>query len=416
MNKKLFTQLYNERRSNVWLLIELLLVSVVLWFTVDTLFVTLTTYTAPKGFDLTNTYKLDLEYINEKSADYIPNRTPEALQADVKELVNRLRRHPQVEAVSLSSHASPYSWSENGSSAQLDTLKSIEGLWKQVSPDFFRVFRYRGVNGETPEQLADLFKKGTMMASRNLFQPKHDVDLKDFVNRSFILFSDTTKYYPLVAALETVRRNDFEQACNSRTVVSYLSENEPFSALTSELCIRVRDGVPSTFAEDFMKELSANYQVGSILITKLTPFEAIRQNYLVDEMKELQSYLVGAGFLLLNIFLGLLGTFWFRTQQRRSEIALMMALGASKRAMFTRLMSEGMLLLAVVTPLAMVIDFNIAYAELTPSWYLTSYSVGRFFICTFSTFALIALMIFLGIWFPARKAMRIQLAETLHED
>ena len=165
-----------------------------------------------------------------------------------------------------------------------------------------------------------------------------------------------------------------------------------------------------------MKELSANYQVGSVLITKLTPFEAIRQNYLVDEMKELQSYLVGAGFLLLNIFLGLLGTFWFRTQQRRSEIALMMALGASKRAMFTRLMSEGMLLLAVVTPLAMVIDFNIAYAELTPSWYLTSYSVGRFFICASSTFALIALMIFLGIWFPARKAMRIQLAETLHED
>ena len=416
MNKKLFTQLYNERRSNAWLLIELLLVSVVLWFTVDTLFVTLTTYTAPKGFDITNTYKLELEYINEKSADYIPNRTPEALDADVKELIKRLRRHPQVEAISLSEHASPYALSINTRSVQMDTLESVECHWKQVSPDFFRVFRYRGANGETPEQLAELLKEGTMIASRNLFQPKHDVDISAYRNRSLTLSSDTTKYYPLVAALEIIRYNDFEQACNSRTIVSYLSENNPFSLLTSELCIRVRDGVPPTFADDFMKELSANYQVGSVFITKLTPFEAIRQNRHVDEMKDLQSYLVGAGFLLLNIFLGLLGTFWFRTQQRRAEIALMMALGASKRAMFTRLMSEGLLLLAVVTPLAMVIDFNIAYAELTPSWHFSSYSVGRFFICTFTTFALIALMIFLGIWFPARKAMKIQLAETLHED
>ena len=101
MNKKLFTQLYNERRSNAWLLIELLLVSVVLWYVIDTLFVTLTTYTDSKGFDITNTYKLDIEYQDEKSPDYIPNRTQEELHADMGELVNRLRRHSQVEAVSV---------------------------------------------------------------------------------------------------------------------------------------------------------------------------------------------------------------------------------------------------------------------------------------------------------------------------
>ena len=133
-------------------------------------------------------------------------------------------------------------------------------------------------------------------------------------------------------------------------------------------------------------------------------------------MNELRNNLVGAGFLLVNIFLGLLGTFWFRTQQRRAEIALMMALGASKRVMFVRLISEGILLLAVVTPLALIINFNIAYAELTPLWNLTSLSVGRFFISAFIAFALMLLMIILGIWFPARKAMKIQLAEALHED
>lgn len=58
---------------------------------------------------------------------------------------------------------------------------------------------------------------------------------------------------------------------------------------------------------------------------------------------------MGMGFLLLNIFLGLLGTFWFRTQQRRSEIALHKAHGASDMSIFVRLISEGLLLLLLIT-------------------------------------------------------------------
>lgn len=44
MNKKLLKQIVNERRSNSWLFIELLLVSIVLWYVVDYMFVTLYTY------------------------------------------------------------------------------------------------------------------------------------------------------------------------------------------------------------------------------------------------------------------------------------------------------------------------------------------------------------------------------------
>ena len=412
MNKKIITQLYNERLANAWLLVELLLVSVVLWYAVDTLFVTLTTYTEPKGFDITNTYELDMAFQEEKSPDYIPNRTKEELHADAKELVDRLRRHPQIEAVSVSAASTPYNMSAKTQVARIDTMDNYASH-RQVTPDFFRVFRYKGANGETPEQLAELLKEGTLMASRNLFQQKYNVDLNGFVNKSFTLGGDTTKSFTLVSALDVVRLTDFKQSCKSLTIVSLLPENR--LADGPELSIRVREGTPKTFAEDLMAQ-AAHYRVGNVFILKATPFEAIRHNFQLDDMNELRNYLVGAGFLLVNIFLGLLGTFWFRTHQRRAEIALMMALGASKRAMFIRLMSEGMLLLVVVTPLAMLIDFNIAYAELTPSWYFSTYSVGRFFICTFSTFALIALMIFLGIWFPARKAMRIQLAETLHED
>ena len=48
MNKKLFTQIKNEWRSNLWLVTELLLVSVVLC------------YNEPRGFDISHCYLVQM--------------------------------------------------------------------------------------------------------------------------------------------------------------------------------------------------------------------------------------------------------------------------------------------------------------------------------------------------------------------
>ena len=44
MNKKLLTQIKNEWRSNLWLVTELLLVSVVMWYIVDYMYVKAAVY------------------------------------------------------------------------------------------------------------------------------------------------------------------------------------------------------------------------------------------------------------------------------------------------------------------------------------------------------------------------------------
>ena len=131
-------------------------------------------------------------------------------------------------------------------------------------------------------------------------------------------------------------------------------------------------------------------------------------------MNQLRNYCIGMGFLLLNIFLGLLGTFWFRTQQRRSEIALHKVNGATDRAMFSRLLCEGMFLLLIVTVPALVIDFSLAHAELNSWRNGTTLEWDRLLLCAGAAFVLTGLMIVIGIWYPARRAMRIQPAEALH--
>ena len=185
MNKKLLKQIVNERRSNSWLFIELLLVSIVLWYVVDYMFVTLYTYFEPRGFDIENTYRVEFDYLTEKSPDYIANRTDEEAHADMRELLDRLRRRPGVEAVSMSQNSFPYNGSNSGMDVRLDTMESKYNIRRWVTPDFFRVFRYQGANGETPEQLAALLKEGTFMVSRNVFESRYKIDLKDYVGKEF---------------------------------------------------------------------------------------------------------------------------------------------------------------------------------------------------------------------------------------
>ena len=92
MNKKLLKQIVNERRSNAWLFVELLLVSIILWYVVDYMFVHLYNYSEPRGFDTENTYRVEFDYLTEKSPDYISGRTEEENNADIRELLDRLRR------------------------------------------------------------------------------------------------------------------------------------------------------------------------------------------------------------------------------------------------------------------------------------------------------------------------------------
>ena len=74
------------------------------------------------------------------------------------------------------------------------------------------------------------------------------------------------------------------------------------------------------------------------------------------------------------------------------------------------------LLLLIVTIPALVIDFNLAKLELNAWRNGTTLEWDRLLLCAAATFVLIGLMIAIGIWYPARKAMQVQPAEALHDE
>lgn len=415
MTKKLFTQIKNEWRSNTWLALELLVVSVVMWYIVDYIYTQAATAMEPRGFDIEHCYLINMGRLTDKSPDYIPNQSAEEQQEDIQEMLDRLKHRPDVEAVSLSQNSYPYNGSNSTAEVQYDTLRSPNWTIRSlVTPDFVRVFRYRGTRGETPEQLAVMLEKDDQfLASDNLFR-KYNVPLTSLVGKRFNLFGDTTNTVKLAAAIQNVRYSDYQQARYSYRMLYKMPST--WMDYSKEWCVRVRADQDHDFIERLKADSERLYRVGNIFITEVRSFTEIRDDFQRSWKNGLRNYMTGMGFLLLNIFLGLLGTFWFRTQQRRSEIALHKAHGATDISIFKRLLCEGWLLLVLVTPLALVIDYNLASLELNSWRNGTTLEWGRLLLCAVITFVLIALMIAIGIGIPARKAMKVQPAEALHDE
>ena len=139
MNKKLFTQIRNEWRSNLWLALELLVVSVVMWYIIDLLYCRLATYMEPRGFDTEHCYLITMGVLTDKSPDYTPYSDTHKQTDEVRELVERLRRRPEVEAVSLSQNSYPYNGSNGSAEVDYDTLHAPRWTIRRiVTPDFVR--------------------------------------------------------------------------------------------------------------------------------------------------------------------------------------------------------------------------------------------------------------------------------------
>ena len=122
---------------------------------------------------------------------------------------------------------------------------------------------------------------------------------------------------------------------------------------------------------------------------------------------------VCALFVLVMIFLGFLGTFWFRTQQRVPEIAIRKVNGASNRDIYMRFFAEGLVLLgiAVVLTLPLTVWIVMNLSDILQMPFPTSTIV----VAVVFAIVLLALLIVAGIYAPARKAAAVNAAEALKD-
>lgn len=444
MKRKLLRQIANEWRSNLWLAIELLVVSVVMWYITDYLATRITVLNMPMGVETDNCILIETETVPASSDSYDPADTTSSSWADnMRLIVRRLRSHPDVEAVGLaSSYAIPYTQNTNSQpivedTNGPDTLCTSYIAMRLVSPDYVKALRVRGANGESPEEIADILQRDEWLLCSNLFcytkAEARDTTLTNeywtqryihnltsdksyLIGRRFSggLYNDSISHR-IGAIIMPIKRHEYE--IPNGGLILKLDEADDQQLLQSYIIVRVKPEAYKTFVDEVLAKSSTYYRAGNIFPEYVTPLEQMRRDVQNESATMVRNFVVVMLFLMAGIFLGLLGTFWFRTQQRVSEIAVRMVNGATRGEIFRRLLSEGLLLLSIVTIPAAVCDWLLCHYELSNTvYYFDHFNATRFIITVAATYTLMALMIVLGIWFPASRAMKIEPAIALKDE
>lgn len=118
-------------------------------------------------------------------------------------------------------------------------------------------------------------------------------------------------------------------------------------------------------------------------------------------------------FLLVNVFLAMIGTFWFRVNRRRSELGLRMAIGSSRIDLKRLVIGESLVILTIASVPALLICLNMAYVDFL-SREVMEVTFGRLLTVSLLTWGILAGIIILAVWYPSHKAAYLEPAEALH--
>ena len=170
------------------------------------------------------------------------------------------------------------------------------------------------------------------------------------------------------------------------------------------MLIRVHPDADHDFRETFLSTMRAQLTAGNLSIVNLTRMEDYR-TYILNLSSINLMYGAGyflAAFFFICAFLGIIGTFWFRTESRTSEIGLRMALGATRRQVRWQMIGEGLMLLGIVWLPAVIVSYVLRTAVWDNETLLSD--TVLFITLTAVTTVLLMLLIVAGIWIPARQA------------
>lgn len=421
MKRDLLIQMKNEWRSNLWMCVELAIVSLVIWGCLVILAYYADIFYSHKGFDIENVYTGYIKHIDKESPEYTPYEADEqeGRYEEAYKLIQRIRQNPYVESAGFGRNAMPYQYNYFGNQLTVindnDTI-NYPGNLRMMSPSMAVVLRLTGINGETPEEIKSQLEQGYDLVSTFDYISYYGFDINKMLGRTAFYGNDSTNTARIGSAIiKPIQRSDFE-ATWSGTIVTSIDETQPQHA--ELIGIRVKDGKGKEFMAS-LKENDDYTQVGNTYIANISDMRMVRDNCQSNNYINVRNYVVCIVFLLISVFLGLLGTFWFRIQQRTSEIAIRKANGATGADIFRRQISEGFILVVVATLLISVVEYLLIHfgaLNIDGVNEIIAKDSNFGIVAAAATFLLLILITVVGITIPATKAMKIEPAIALKDE
>ncbi len=420
MIRHIFKIIWNERKTNTWVIFEYVLVFCILWFCTDFLFYMNKKHLEPRGFDIENVYKIQIARIpdrllNEKQRNEIIKDERTAAYT----IMERLKRYPGIEAVSFSNMSIPYSfgnaWGQFYSNK--DSVNYRARLYN-VSDEYFDVFKIDTGKGNILNWL-DPGESNKIMISPDYkneifgFPVKDVQSVKQYTGPSAKRENDPVYEIGITGK---IKQNDYG---NYKNIIFFPIDNN----FLSEICIRVSPSAGDSFIDRFINDMDEQLAIGDLYLQTAEPLSEQREIINMETKNTLSGVYSVTVFLIINIFLGIIGTFWFRTQARQNQIGLRIALGASRKKVKSTFLIETFLLLFSASIPATIICLNIGQTD-----FLEIIGVPRInreenpvhasqdLINYVLTFLFLAVISLIAVWYPANQAAGMQPSEALRDE
>lgn len=147
--------------------------------------------------------------------------------------------------------------------------------------------------------------------------------------------SKSTTSETVAAVTSPIRQNEYVK---SKPCFYYLMRTDEDIAKSAsdakpqnmDCLVRMRNGFRMEDMDSFLEKMGERLSVNNLYVSSVIPLEEQRPVILKSSIDNLKKKIALVGFMLVNVFFGIVGTFWLRTQYRRGEMGLRSALGASR--------------------------------------------------------------------------------------
>ncbi len=397
-----------QKQKRITLLIELFLSFLAFFFIFSLIVREINNTKYPLGFNYDKLYSFNPFYIG-KSEDMDANHIAQ------KELISSIQLYPGVEAIS-NYNGSPFfskgylnpSQPVNGNGISIPA-KQINLM--HVQDGFGKALDLKFIEGRwfTPQDNASNIQP--VVLTQNLKEMMFGNS--SVIGNTIELQGEKCK---IVGVCNVIKHKGdysypeptlFVRIAHGDNVQYKMPRGGNGSIVTSAFLLKSQIETSAEFESELYQYLKTNHPDFQVLIT---PMNETRNKYIRSTILPLVITLLIITALFFNVLFGMFGVLWYNISQRKSEIGLRMAVGASKTAIYRQFITEMLLLttIAIVPGIVIAIQFPILnILNMEPIVYVVAIISAAILI--YSLVVLCALM-------PSSRATKIQPAIALHEE
>ena len=441
MIKKVLHQIWNERKQNAWLFLELFVVSLFVWLSIDPIVDLVSRSNIPQNYDNNNVYRIKFNKHLEGSTKYDPKlEDKQCIGNAYMQCINIIKEIPEIEA-----HSIAFSYPASGSGFEgkccVDSTQRADGkkvtvpmkYYYAYDYNFFKTYRIKDAKtGKVVEHKGEI-QPGIMNGYISELAAMELFGTTDCVGEEFYDAGDKNFRWKVMGVIENFQYKNYDEHLPIMVVMERLLTHVGGDYLFMRTwTIRLKDGVDADkFVKRFTAEVQPKLNVGNYYCSGIEliqkEIESATEIYGINNLY--RQNIILSLFALLCGFMGIFGTFWLRASARRREIGIMQSIGATRTTIVRQFVTEAVMLSTVAFVLALPLVTHKVYVSgfahplegylrsvgYQQGEYLHSQPLPRFAVVTIASYLFVVLISIIGAIIPTAATVKERPADALRE-